>query len=180
MSHNRSQPSVFLFLFGSSDVALHPWIKCCADTATMRPVCGQQLMVTAHVPACVLDNSQTTRPLHLVLSSADFFFWLSYFQHTCTPMKLISMKNNTDLIFLKLHVTYRKHLVKYPQLRFCVTLQVDRFLPWQVLHLFWSCPRIWPHQVWPQSQSHQTPDPCWHTPSSRLHSSGRRQRKISL
>lgn len=53
---------------------------------------------------------------------------------------------------------------------------ISRFikLPSQVWRQFWSFPRTLPRQASPQSQSRQTPDRCWWTLRSRLHSSANR------
>lgn len=47
-------------------------------------------------------------------------------------------------------------------------------VPSQVWRQFWSFPRRLLRQAAPQSQSHQTPDRCWRTLSSRLRSSSDR------
>ena len=53
-------------------------------------------------------------------------------------------------------------------------------IPSQVWHLSWSCPRTRPHQVWLQSHSHRTPEPCSQTPHNQLRLSGGRQSNVSF
>lgn len=54
---NTTQPLVFIFMLWCFDATVHPWIEHCADTATLRPKRGPQLLLVTAQTVCLFVSS---------------------------------------------------------------------------------------------------------------------------